>query len=93
MYMNALIKKINEYSGQNIEYTYDEYTKRPHPLVTSVLNYIREAPRPPIKSLLTHKNELYIIRRHTDKTNSYLNIGFGVKGFQCPASKFVFNVI
>lgn len=59
--MNALIKKINEYSGQNIEYTYDEYTKRPHPLVTSVLNYIREAPRPPIKSLLTHKNELYII--------------------------------
>ena len=61
--MNALIQKLNEYSDPGIEYsyTYDEYMKRPHPLVTSVLNYIREAPRPPIKSVLTHKNELYII--------------------------------
>ena len=42
---------------------------------------------------ILNKNELYIIRRHADKTNSYCNIGFGVKGFQCPASKFVFNVI
>jgi len=42
---------------------------------------------------ILNKNDLYIVRRHTDKTNSYLNIGLGVKGFQCPASKFVFTVI
>ena len=42
---------------------------------------------------ILNKNDLYIVRRHTDKTNSYLNIGLGVKGFQCPASKFVFIVI
>jgi len=42
---------------------------------------------------IMNKNELYIVRRHIDKTNGYSNIGFGVKGFQCPASKFVFNVI
>ena len=63
MYMNALIQKLNEYSDPGIEYTYtyDEYMKQKNPLIASVLNYIREAPRPPIKSLLTHKNELYII--------------------------------
>jgi hypothetical protein len=42
---------------------------------------------------ILNKNELYIVRRHVDKTNSYLNIGLGVKGFQCPASRFVFTVI
>ena len=39
---------------------------------------------------ILNKDDLYIVRRHTDKTNSYLNIGLGVKGFQCPASKFVY---
>lgn len=42
---------------------------------------------------IIYKNDLYIVRRYVDKSNSYSNIGFGVKGFQCPASKFVFKII
>ena len=42
---------------------------------------------------ILNKNNLYIVRRHIDKTNNYTNIGLGVKGFQCPASRFVFKVI
>jgi len=42
---------------------------------------------------MLNKNDLYIVRRFIDKTNNYTNIGFGVKGFQCPASRFVFMVI
>lgn len=42
---------------------------------------------------ILNNNDLYIVRRYTDTTNSYLNIGLGVKGFQCPASKFVYITI
>jgi hypothetical protein len=56
-----LIEKLKELSSIEYSYTYDEHMKQPNPLMTVVLNYIREQPRPPISSLLTHKNELYII--------------------------------
>jgi hypothetical protein len=58
-----LIRTLNELSDSGIEYSYsyDEHMKEPNPLITSVLNYIRESPKPSISSLLTHKNELYII--------------------------------
>jgi len=41
---------------------------------------------------ITHKNDLYFVRRTIDKTNSYTNTGFGVKGHQCPGAIFVTNV-
>ena len=42
---------------------------------------------------IVNNGTLYIIRRHPNKINSSSNTGFGVKGFLCPASKFVFTVI
>lgn len=41
---------------------------------------------------IIHKNDLYFVRRTIDKTNSYTNTGFGVKGHQCPAAFFVTNI-
>ena len=42
---------------------------------------------------MINNGELYMIHRHIDKKNSYSNNGFGVNGFRCPASQFVFKVI
>ena len=42
---------------------------------------------------IANNNELYIVIRNVDKNNISTNVGFGVKGFQCPTSIFVFNVI
>lgn len=42
---------------------------------------------------IVNNNNLYFVKRNVDKTNNFNNIGFGVKGFQCPASQFVYQVI
>ena len=55
--------------------------------------YFYEFVQPNAFLTIINKDTLYFIKRNKDIINSSQNLGFGVSGYKCPASKYVYEII
>lgn len=59
----------------------------------NISSFLRSDQNSVLYLVTIYKNEMLIIKTNYDSTNSYTNKVFGIKGFQCPANQFVYQII